>query len=84
MTELKPCPFCGSENVATAFAQPPYMLAKIKNKYVFAGCKDCGAATSLFFANNRTRSPIFNKANEKKAFNKAIEAWNRRADNAVN
>ncbi len=82
VTELKPCPFCGSENVATALAHPNYMLVKLWNKYVFAGCKDCGATTSLFFANNRTGVSIFNKENEKVAVNRAIEAWNRRADDA--
>lgn len=80
MDELKPCPFCGGEAKA-AFAHPWYMLKRLHDRCVFAGCPKCGITTSLYLAHNRTRSPLINKAHEEEAKEKAIEAWNRRAKN---
>lgn len=80
MSELKPCPFCGSRNVLKGIAYPIYMSKKFKGRYAFAGCKDCGASTILFYANNHTGSPLMNKAHEEIALEKAGEAWNRRVD----
>ena len=51
MIELKPCPFCGSRNTSTGFAHPIYMIKRYRGKFVFAGCRDCGATTPLFYAN---------------------------------
>lgn len=79
MAELKPCPFCGGE-AKVAFAHPWYMLKRLHNRYVFAGCPKCGIATNLYLANNRTGSPLINKAHEEGAKEKAIEAWNRRTE----
>lgn len=75
---LKPCPFCGGE-AKVAFARPKFMLKKLHNRYVFAGCPNCGVSTMLYFANNRTGSPLINKAHEESAKEKATDAWNRRA-----
>lgn len=80
MIELKPCPFCGSRNTSTGFAHPIYMIKRYRGKFVFAGCRDCGATTPLFYANNKTRSPLINEANEEIVLEKAAEAWNRRAE----
>ena len=79
MAELKPCPFCGGEAVVK-WAHPFFMLKKFHNRYVFAGCVKCNCATPMFNANNHTRSPIFNDVNTERAKDKAIEAWNRRAE----
>ena len=82
MIELKPCPFCGEkDDLHVEVAKPYFMLKRFKGRYVFAGCNKCGAITVLIYANNKTRSPLLNKANTKAAFIKAAEAWNRRADN---
>lgn len=79
MAELKPCPFCGGES-SVAFAHPWFMLKRLHNRYVIAGCNRCGCTTQLYYANNHTRSPIFNDVNTQRAKEKAIEAWNRRAE----
>lgn len=77
--KLKPCPFCGGE-AKFAFARPRFMLKKYRDRFVFAGCPSCGATTKLFFANNRTKSPLLNVAHENDARKTAAEAWNRRAE----
>jgi Lar family restriction alleviation protein len=79
MAELKPCPFCGGES-AVAFASPWFMLKRLHNRYVFAGCRKCGCTTQLYNANNHTRSPILNDVHTQQAKERAIEAWNRRAE----
>ena len=76
--ELKPCPFCGGEAVV-AWAHPPFMLKRLHNRFIFAGCKKCHVSTPLFNARNKTGSPLINEAHTKDAKKKAIEAWNRRA-----
>ena len=78
--ELKPCPFCGGE-ATVELAHPHFVYKKYHDRYVIVGCRSCGITTHLYAANNKTRSPLLNKANTEKAQQKAIEAWNRRADN---
>ena len=80
MTELKPCPFCGSNRVFVGFVRPYFMLKKYHDRYVAAGCLDCKASTVMFQARNKTRSPILNEYGEEEAIRKAVEAWNRRAE----
>lgn len=80
MERLKPCPFCGSENTEVRIAHPYFMLQRYKNKYVFAGCLDCGAVTKAFKRDNNTGSPLLNEANDRFAFNEAACAWNRRVN----
>ena len=59
MAELKPCPFCGSDQVTFSFYPEV-------DSYAFI-CMDCDTEVYPYFAEKR---------------DEAIEAWNRRADNA--
>ena len=79
MAELKPCPFCSGEAVVR-FAHPDYMLKRLHNRYIFAGCVNCKITTPLFYANNKTRSPLINEFNTEQAKKQAIAAWNKRAE----
>ena len=81
MAELKPCPFCGGEASVTK-VHPFWMLKKYHYKYFAVGCKGCGAFTSLFKI-YVSHSVIMNEEYEKNAAKKAIEAWNRRANDAT-
>ena len=69
MAELKPCPFCGSKNIRI-------------NAYGFGyygiECLGCGVETARY--KNISKYLEGSLPIEKKA-EKAIEAWNRRADN---
>jgi Lar family restriction alleviation protein len=81
-TELKPCPFCGGKaEVSFVSDKVPYVLKKYHNRYIFAGCRNCGIVTPVYNAFNNTGSPLRNEANTESAKRKAIKAWNRRADN---
>lgn len=79
MTALKKCPFCGGKATVMFCGEIPYVLEKYHNKYVFAGCPKCKITTSLYNANNNTRSPLLNEQNTLEAKEKAIADWNRRA-----
>ena len=74
---MKPCPFCGGEGTVVV-AHPWFMLKKLHGRYVTVACRGCGCNVILTNRNNRTRSPLINKANEKEAEEIAINAWNRR------
>lgn len=78
---LENCPFCGSSNTIVGLVHPKWMLKKYHNRYVAAGCRDCGASTAPILARNHTGSPLMNEANLKAAIEKAAENWNRRSDN---
>jgi hypothetical protein len=78
---LEYCPFCGeTKNLAVQLARPKFMLKAYQNRYVFAGCRSCGATTQLFAANNKTGSPTLNAANLRRAIEEAAKAWNRRTN----
>jgi hypothetical protein len=56
MTDLKPCPFCGSTNV-----DPEGWMAKDMNDIITRGptCEDCDAAAASVTAwNTRTAAPV--------------------------
>ena len=57
MVNLKPCPFCGSENVRVRDYSDPMIY------YYFVICKECKSKSGNFGIKE-----------------KAIEAWNRRAE----
>ena len=72
MLELKPCPFCGSE------ANLYYVEGK-RYYFVLCECEVCGAKTKSFL--------IGREIDEKTWFetlpaHRAIEAWNRRKEDA--
>ena len=67
MAELKPCPFCGGEAELKK-----YMCSLGNDGYYVVECKICGAKGKAI------RNTSFISENDEK---RAIEAWNRRADN---
>lgn len=81
MPDLKPCPCCGGK-AKVSTVRPFIMIKKYHNRYVTAGCTQCGLCTSLFYADNKTGSPLRNAAHEEEAMRKAADAWNRRANDA--
>lgn len=77
--DLKPCPCCGGK-AKVSTVRPFFMIKKYHNRYVTAGCTQCGLCTSLFKANNKTGSPLRNAVHEEEAMREAADAWNRRAN----
>lgn len=71
--ELKPCPFCGGE--ATTKEQNIYVYEAI-----FVHCKNCNARVMEYFSDAPNMKGVI--LGREKATEKAIEAWNRRADDA--
>ena len=72
-TELKLCPFCGSE-AKLKFGMP--YEQELDRKQAFVQCKVCRAKTRTFF-----QTP-YQSWEDTKRF--AIETWNRRCDDADN
>lgn len=83
--ELKPCPFCGSENVTVEIVKPYFFQEYARNKLAAAGCRNCGASTKLFSADTIGNSIYFHskmtKDVKEKALERARQAWNRMASN---
>ena len=88
MSELKPCPFCGSENIAvgsdkgtvyrrnTAFGDLTRSVPTVRWAY----CVDCGCVAPAEKVNNF--DGFYNPDEQEDALNRAISAWNRRAQPA--
>ena len=74
MAELKPCPFCGSTNVKVGDTKKDAVTGGIvfPQRIAFVECMECFAAAGFF----KVR-----KVGVKGAREKAVEYWNRRADN---
>ena len=70
MTELKRCPFCGSESVGI----------RMDAEYIWCGCDHCGARTARYNHVLRDEYKRFEKFCECRDI--AVRNWNRRADNA--
>lgn len=69
--ELKPCPFCGGEAVIKA-------VNKNYGFTIWCQCQKCGAKTEGYCPNtNNEDATIDNIENCK---NRALEQWNRRAN----
>ena len=64
--ELKPCPFCGSENIELHFDPGSYGYTPAKS---FVLCSSCGA---------EMKRTAYSETALKKIKLKAINAWNRR------
>ena len=68
MTELKPCPFCGGKAILVALSVCSGYIACIA---------ECHFESAKFWDN------MLEHEEEKKWFKKAIEAWNRRVNDAT-
>lgn len=75
MNKLKPCPFCGGaaylERCHRAFINAE------TTRVAFVRCKNCNARTGRFKLEDYGKTSHSTEANEK-----AIEAWNRRAEDS--
>ena len=88
MSELKSCPFCGSENIAvgsdkgtvyrrnTAFGDLTRSVPTVRWAY----CVDCGCVAPAEKVNNF--DGFYKPDEQEDALNRAISAWNRRAQPA--
>lgn len=82
MIELKPCPFCGGKatvqgkhtEIYDAWANHPVLRAKYR-----VGCEKCGI---YFWQWHEIQLTDGQPAVIKNGYGEAVEAWNRRADNA--
>lgn len=51
--ELKPCPFCGSEQIIVRYGQiGTYSNVFMPRKMGYAYCRQCGARSNLYLAKN--------------------------------
>lgn len=66
MSDLKTCPFCGSENIDSAFVRG-YANGDRKQPIVATGCNDCGAV-----------GPVVRVPDNRTGYAESAEKWNTR------
>ena len=84
MAELKPCPFCGSNEVFVVNPKMGGYFPIGMNSVVLLGvkkvlCLNCGMGAEFGFAQKSANSLTEEEADQ--LAREAAEAWNRRADN---
>lgn len=78
MNELKSCPFCSGEaEICSAFEN------KSLGKYWYVRCKTCYSRGTGFYESMKELEPNQEYEAIKRAWDKAIEAWNRRTSNEM-
>ena len=76
MSKLKPCPFCGSEEVKVVLEHD-----RICGRCWFVQCQDCYAQGALAIESVNGQEPDEAYEQIVSATNTAKQAWNRRAHN---
>lgn len=59
MADLKPCPFCGSENIIVKGY--PLKVAYRGQRHYFVMCHDCGCQTKKLYGDERKVIEIWNR-----------------------
>ena len=67
MSELKPCPFCGSDDLVMSSREAYALMTGKRMEFYRVKCDTCGAMVDNDFGDT----------------DEAIEAWNRRVDDKV-
>ena len=73
-TPLRPCPFCGSEDLELSNTHTPYYAAR---------CNECGTegpTPRMGDAWNRRMGRAATERLHREAFQAAVRAWNKRAE----
>ena len=67
MSELKPCPFCGSDDIDASFVMG-FVEGNKERLGIGCGCMDCGASSAMI---------VIPEGED--GHKESIEAWNKRA-----
>lgn len=77
MTELKPCPFCGGNKIAYSIKTSTSNFKRIYHAAMY--CKNCHSYGARVMVHPVETNRVVIERNESYE-EKAIEAWNRRAE----
>ena len=72
MPKFEPCPFCGSKDIGYAQGNCYWVAEDFRGNIRAVGCKKCGAIAEIF--------NVFALGKDE-AEERAINSWNRRANN---